>query len=285
LELVWTETPTLTLPVALRLPLERWTEASHAEEGAVIVKEVAGEGMGSDPAGSRLVPSFRLGNARTGKCLSLIWKIILIICRDQCRFPHVIPDENTHISPISPRGGYPGPFGRMANGRRPTILGPIEDKMGDLSVKEVCVFLVSMALTNSKISQQNENIENPEAGPRSAGVSKQFSSSPKVRPSRAPLSTPSTPINRQNAHLQSHQQTPSQRLPSADDFPVLTGSATPPSGNGATYGGAWSGPTAAQVLKGIGAKKGTNASGTTPENGKVCRTFLSSSLSDRSLGG
>jgi hypothetical protein len=196
-----------------------------------------------------------------------------------------MPDENTQISPISPRGGYPGSFGRMANGRRPTILGPIEDKMGDLSVKEVCVFLVSMVANNDVFSQQNENTEHYEAGPRSAGVSKPFSSSPKVRPIRAPLSTPSTPINRQPTHLQSHQQTPSQRLPSADDFPVLTGSATPPSGNGAAYGGAWSGPTAAQVLKGIGAKKGSNASGMTPENGKVCRTFLLSSHSDQSLGG
>lgn len=57
---------------------------------------------------------------------------------DQCRFPHVMPDENAPISPVSPRGGYGGSFGRMANGRRPTILGTIEDKMADLSVKEVC---------------------------------------------------------------------------------------------------------------------------------------------------
>jgi hypothetical protein len=61
------EAPTSTLPVALPLPLERWTEASLAEEGAVIVKEAAGEGMGLDLVGNRLVPSFRLGNAKTGK--------------------------------------------------------------------------------------------------------------------------------------------------------------------------------------------------------------------------
>jgi hypothetical protein len=43
------------------------------------------------------------------------------------------------VSPTSPRGGYPGTFGRVGNGgRRPTILGPtLEDKMADLSVKEV----------------------------------------------------------------------------------------------------------------------------------------------------
>jgi len=62
------EIPTLTLPVALRLPLEKWTEASLVEDGAAIVKEAAGEGMDSGPAGNRLVPSSRPGNARTGKC-------------------------------------------------------------------------------------------------------------------------------------------------------------------------------------------------------------------------
>lgn len=48
-----------------------------------------------------------------------------------------MPDENTPASPISPRGGYAGSYGRMANGRRPTILGPIEDKMSEMTLKEV----------------------------------------------------------------------------------------------------------------------------------------------------
>lgn len=178
---------------------------------------------------------------------------------DQCRFPHVMPDENAPISPISPRGGYGGSFGRMANGRRPTILGPIEDKTGDLSVKE-----------------PNDASENSEAGPRSAGVSKPYSS-PKIRPSRAPQSTPSTPIHRQNVHLQSHQATPSQRLPSADDFPVLGGTATPPSGS--SYG-AWGGPTAAQVLKGIGAKKGMHTNGTTLDGGKDTKATDADHIAD-----
>lgn len=157
---------------------------------------------------------------------------------DQCRFPHVLPDENSPASPISPRGGYSGSYGRMANGRRPTILGPIEDKMGDMTLKE------------------NEAGEAVEAGPRSAapgGYQKPFNSSPKHRGGRPSISTPSTPGHRQTNHLQAQQ--PSQRVPSADDFPVLSAS-TPPVANGQSYGNAWGGPTAAQVLKGgISAKK------------------------------
>ncbi|KAG8830608.1 hypothetical protein FRC17_004647 [Serendipita sp. 399] len=60
---------------------------------------------------------------------------------DQCRFPHVMPDENSPVSPASPRGGHSGSFGRAANGRRPTILGPIEDKLAEMTVKEVCIIL------------------------------------------------------------------------------------------------------------------------------------------------
>jgi hypothetical protein len=47
-----------------------------------------------------------------------------------------MPDENAPASPISPRGAYSGSLGR-AGSRRPTILGPIEDKMAELTVKEV----------------------------------------------------------------------------------------------------------------------------------------------------
>ncbi|KIM34567.1 hypothetical protein M408DRAFT_19456 [Serendipita vermifera MAFF 305830] len=169
---------------------------------------------------------------------------------DNCRFPHILnPDGSAPVSPTSPRGGYPGSFGRANGSRRPTILGPtLEDKMADLSVKE-----------------QAEGQENGDANARTGGYPKPYSSSPKTRGARASLSTPSTPGHRQNAHLQAQQQ--SQRLPSADDFPVLGHTATPPppvaaapaataTGNGHGYASAWSGPTAAQVLKGgIGAKK------------------------------
>ncbi len=64
----------------------------------------------------------------------------VVMISDNCRFPHILnPDGSAPVSPTSPRGGYPGSFGRVGNGsRRPTILGPtLEDKMADLSVKEV----------------------------------------------------------------------------------------------------------------------------------------------------
>jgi hypothetical protein len=157
-----------------------------------------------------------------------------------------MPDENAPISPVSPRGGYSGSFGRSS--RRPTILGPIEDKLAEMSVKE------------------DGPGENGDAAPRSAGFSKGHNnSSPKMRGGRPPTSAPSTPIHRQNNHNQHNQpqvnQQPAQKLPSADDFPVLGGTATPPHahGNGQPYGSAWGGPTAAQVLKGSmsGNKKAT----------------------------
>lgn len=182
---------------------------------------------------------------------------------DLCRFPHVMPDENAPISPVSPRGGYSGPFGRTS--RRPTILGPIEDKLAEMSVKE------------------DGPAENGDVAPRPSGSSKPYNnSSPKMRGGRAPTSAPSTPIHRQNNHNQHNQsqanQQPAQKLPSADDFPVLGGTATPPPphGNGQPYGSAWGGPTAAQVLKGsiTGNKKAPTSvttNGVAGDGAKVCR--------------
>lgn len=168
-----------------------------------------------------------------------------------------MPDENTPISPVSPRGGYSGSFGRTS--RRPTILGPIEDKLTEMTLKEV-----------------DGAVENGESGSRQSGFTKPYNSSPK-RGGRPPISTPSTPGHRQNNHNQPQtSQQPAQRLPSADDFPVLGGTATPPHthGNGQTYGSAWGGPTAAQVLKGsITSNKkapgSVTANGVASDNGKV----------------
>lgn len=71
--------------------------------------------------------------------------------------------------------------------------------------------------------------------------------------------------------------TPKQRVPSADEFPVLTGSTTPPSrspGQNGSFSNGHSGPTAAQVLQAPppvrldGGKESTTRSGS-PES--VCR--------------
>jgi len=234
---------------------------AHEEDGVDMVAEVAGREAALGQQERRLAHFSRPASVKTGMCI-LTYHFassidLLVYFSDHCRFPHVLPDPSAPASPTSPRGGYPGSFGRTGNGsRRPTILGAtLEDKMADLSVKEVHL-LDDIRNSILNVSCQVDTQENAEGTPRAGGFPKPYSSSPKTRGGRPSLSTPSTPGHRQNTHLQSLQQQ-SQRIPSADDFPVLGGTATPPPppsavvsvGNGHGYAGAWSGPTAAQVLK------------------------------------
>lgn len=118
--------------------------------------------------------------------------------------------------------------------------------------------------------EQQEGGDNVDANNRQQPLNKPYSSSPKNRGGRPPISTPSTPGGRHNTHLQ--QPHPAQKIPSPDDFPVLGGTATPPHPNGQVYGVAWGGPTAAQVLKaGIvaGKKAITPGGNASSDGGKV----------------
>ncbi|EAU92738.2 hypothetical protein CC1G_01783 [Coprinopsis cinerea okayama7 len=135
---------------------------------------------------------------------------------DDCRFPHVL-DTNAgpnHVTPPyygpGPRGGAPRPHrGHHHSG---PSLGAIEHKMGNMTIRD---------------DAQRPNGANDLSKPK-------FPQGPKHQPNGLP-----------NGNKRPGPAPRPQRVPSADDFPVLPGSVTPPRVNGNNH----SGPTAAQVLR------------------------------------
>ncbi|KAK0455955.1 hypothetical protein EV421DRAFT_18217 [Armillaria borealis] len=138
---------------------------------------------------------------------------------DECRFPHVLPDASQYFS--SSRGGGPRPRGgHGANG-----FATIDEKLAGLSIRD----------------DQAPRYQNGESSSKSqsdAGSRPKYSQGYK---------------NGTNGFQNNKRvfQQIKQRLPSADDFPVLAGSTTPPvrsPSNGSLSTGV-AGPTAAQVLQ------------------------------------
>ncbi|KAK7463903.1 hypothetical protein VKT23_005838 [Stygiomarasmius scandens] len=129
---------------------------------------------------------------------------------DDCRFPHVLPDNSgPHQQFVGGRGGAPRsrPHVNGSNG-----IGTIEEKMSGMSLRDT-----------------------RDAGPR-----------PRYPPGYK-NGTSNGPANKRSPLVK-----PQQRVPNADDFPVLPGSTTPPAKTGLNgyfgNGNGHAGPTAAQIL-------------------------------------
>ncbi|KAH9960760.1 hypothetical protein BGW80DRAFT_1361572, partial [Lactifluus volemus] len=136
-------------------------------------------------------------------------------CRngDECRFPHVLADGH-----VVGRGGgrFRSPPQSVANGNAQANL---EENLANLSITE----------NSNHVPRQG-----------SSG-----STTPSERGTRGPNGAHTRPSKTAPAP-------PKQRVPNADEFPVLGGSSTPPQVNGhATH----TGPTAAQILQGPAVRK------------------------------
>ncbi|KAK7059179.1 hypothetical protein VNI00_001806 [Paramarasmius palmivorus] len=141
---------------------------------------------------------------------------------DDCRFPHVLPDNpaaaaNQYFS--AGRGGAPR-GARHVNGNTNGV-GALDQKMSAMSIRDA-PRTQNSSEPNGKVESRSRHGMGFKGGPN--GVS--------------PSSTKRPPP-------------PKQRVPNADDFPVLGGSTTPPTKavNGYFNGNGHTGPTAAQVLQ------------------------------------
>ncbi|KAJ3514394.1 hypothetical protein NLJ89_g2409 [Agrocybe chaxingu] len=144
---------------------------------------------------------------------------------DECRFPHVLPENAstpTHTQfpiargPPRPRGP---PHGHV-NGANGTI--NLEAKLNNLTMRD-------------DAPRQKNGVD---------GSSRSQSSDASGRPKFH--QGPKHPhVGPNGHHKKPFPSKPQQRVPSADDFPVLAGSVTPPKVNGNGY----TGPTAAQILQ------------------------------------
>ncbi|KAI0003782.1 hypothetical protein BJV74DRAFT_881593 [Russula compacta] len=144
-------------------------------------------------------------------------------CRngDDCRFPHVLTDGQA----VGRSSRFRPPPQNAVNGNSQANL---EEKLGNLSITEN---------GNHASRQGSSGSTTPsERGPRGANGTH-------VRPVK---STPAPP---------------KQRVPNADEFPVLGGSSTPPQVNGNGHP-THTGPTAAQVLQAPAARKDPSKSDT-----------------------
>ncbi|KAI9444707.1 hypothetical protein H4582DRAFT_2070474 [Lactarius indigo] len=135
-------------------------------------------------------------------------------CRngDECRFPHVLADG--HV--VGRVGRFRSPPQNALNGNGQANL---EEKLANLSITENGNHVPRQGSSGSTTPS--------ERGPR--GVNGAHARPPK-----------SAPVP------------PKQRVPNADEFPVLGGSSTPPQANGH---GTHNGPTAAQVLQAAAVRK------------------------------
>ncbi|KAF9270014.1 hypothetical protein L218DRAFT_6730 [Marasmius fiardii PR-910] len=149
---------------------------------------------------------------------------------DDCRFPHILP-ENTAIAQqyFSGRGGAPRAPRAHLNGH-----AGLEQKMSNLSVRDVP-------------RPQNGNDSNSKSDSRS-------------RNGFGHRNLPNNAAQQLNGKRPSLSK---QRLPNADDFPVLAGSTTPPSSKAINgyfnHVNGQHGPTAAQVLQAPPPAKSTSS--------------------------
>ena len=112
-------------------------------------------------------------------------------------------------------------------------------------------------------------VDGNQAGSASNGSSRSHSTEPHSRP-RGPGFKPNG-FTGGNRPERRHIPPRPQRVPSADEFPVLNGSSTPPLRSPGSAASGWSGPTAAQVLKAPAPPKDESQPGTrgaSPANGR-----------------
>lgn len=163
-----------------------------------------------------------------------------MVCRDDCRFPHVLPESAgtpTQSSFTPPRGGAPRARSHV-NG--PNGLGNLESKLGNMSIRDVRNSVLHRYLQMFTSYFQ----EPPRQKNGVEGSSRSHSSDAGSRPK---FHQGSKQPNGLNGHKKaaSFKPQPQQRVPRADEFPVLAGTITPPRVNGTGHNG----PTAAQVLQ------------------------------------
>ncbi|KAF8898950.1 hypothetical protein BD779DRAFT_49362 [Infundibulicybe gibba] len=167
---------------------------------------------------------------------------------DECRFPHITPENAgpNYATYFSGRGGAPRP--------RPPIngnnFGTIEENLAGISIRD-------------ESPRQQNGVD---------GSSRSQSTDPGSRPRFPPSAKPNHGITN---GARPDKRVVKQRVPNADEFPVLTGSTTPPARspgvNGYLPNGiGHSGPTAAQVLQAPpparkDSSKGSSTRGATPD--------------------
>ncbi|KAH9951023.1 hypothetical protein B0H21DRAFT_859868 [Amylocystis lapponica] len=184
------------------------------------------EGMGHHRRGSARRPPF--GPGRKPPCLFFPAGR----CRngDECRFPHIMPDGPMPHQPphFSARGGHR---------RIPTYgnggIATIEEKFQTMTVQDDRQSLGHNGINGTNGTADSSRSQSTEPGSRSR--SQGFKPNHGSNGSRAEKKFPSKP----------------QRVPNADEFPVLASTTPPlrsPGLNGPTSG-MYSGPTAAQVLQ------------------------------------
>lgn len=180
------------------------------------------------------------------------------ITRDDCRFPHVLPDGTPiHTHHYAPRGGHR---------QRPSI-----HTNGHTGLADRFAALTTQEPVNSVQPQPVVDGNQTQAGSASNGSSRSHSTEPNSRPRGSGFK----PNGFANHHRPERRHMPPrpQRVPSADEFPVLNGSSTPPLRSPGSAASGWSGPTAAQVLKAPAPPKdesqpGTRGASPAPTNGR-----------------
>ncbi|CCM04200.1 uncharacterized protein FIBRA_06366 [Fibroporia radiculosa] len=195
-------------------------------------------------------------------------------CRngDDCRFPHIIPDGGPSFHPsshphLSARGGHrQRPSSHQSAHQNGTAV--MEEKFSAMTVQDESHLSHTRGAPNgSTVTAGSSRSQSTDPGSRrgSQGFKSHYASNG-VRPDKK--SAPMKP----------------QRVPNADEFPVLTSttpSTTPPLRSPALHGSSaagYTGPTAAQVLQAPAPRKDGQQTlrGTTPEQNNY-----SSGLKDR----
>ncbi|KAL5533964.1 hypothetical protein ACEPAG_424 [Sanghuangporus baumii] len=137
-------------------------------------------------------------------------------CRngDSCKFPHILPEPGESL-----QGSYVTKFGGRARAQTQPQGDQLSEKMAGLNLRS------DGSPNGSQVNGQGQRGNVPKAN----GVRHEKRGTGSGR------------------NMQQYSQHPSQRVPGADEFPVLGGSVTPPSRS--PVSNPINGPTAAEVLK------------------------------------
>ncbi|TFY63130.1 hypothetical protein EVJ58_g3438 [Rhodofomes roseus] len=210
-----------------------------------IVGEVHVDPLSAGQAGSLRVSSSLSEGAGMGK--------------DDCRFPHIMPENQLPYHPAH----HPPHFGGRGGHRpRPSApvngFGSLEDKFSAMTVQD----------HQQQADGQLNHARSSTNGTTATATSSRSQSSDPGSRRGPPGYRPNHVPNGVRPEKRSMPSKP-QRVPNADEFPVLT-STTPPLRSPALHGpngNGWVGPTAAQVLQAPPPRKEGPASarGTTPE--------------------
>jgi hypothetical protein len=192
---------------------------------------------------------FPSGRCRNGLVLLtsrlLLGVLIFVMGRNDCKYPHVLPE-----------GGV-DPF---TNHRRGSSMGfgPVDERMGNLRIREVSPLITSISIVSYPLICQNHS-------PKTNGVNGYHNGPGNGHAHRDSRYTNGKPVPAVNGVRRNGPPTPQQRLPTDDDFPVLGGSHKgSPSSTGGTPAFGFGGLTAAQVLQAPAPRKEL-----APQNGKV----------------